>query len=110
MHINWLQKKQKIKKNESDVSISVSEYGTYITFRNGCLDDMVKTDYIVVGVQGKRLYFAESNEEKGFKLSKKSGNKRIRFKEKLSRCFVGDYKMMWSDNEAYLYIDSSKVV
>ena len=86
--ILWDRKKtrQGTKKIDEDITIAehklkdINRHEFGITFRNGCVDQITKTDRVVFGVSrdGKRLYISEAQDDIGHHLSKPQKHNPIR--------------------------------
>ena len=85
---------------------------TYINFKNTSWAKITTTGYIVIGIEGSRLYFAEAPHNEGFKLSTfsadKSGCRVGILAEKLptSKLELGSYKLKYDIVEKLYFIDA----
>ena len=111
----WIGKENSNRGISTDVSISMNKNGknkmqTHFRFRNNCFLRFTKNNYVEFAVTGARIYFRESNQKNGYRLTCKSKDgKACSFKtgKDLSK-IVGDYELLWDGNEKLNYIDFGK--
>ena len=111
----WIGKENSNRGISTDVSISMNKNGknkmqAHFRFRNNCFLRFTKNNYVEFAVTGARIYFRESNQKNGYRLTCKSKDgKACSFKtgKDLSK-IVGDYELLWDCNEKLNYIDFGK--
>lgn len=109
--LTWITKRSGV--GESDVTISIvksshSNNGVCSTFRfrNNSYLRITKNDFIEFAVTDSRIYFRESNNKDGFKLTSKSNhdkNASLKTVVDLSQ-YIGDYDLMWDKELQLNYI------
>lgn len=111
----WVTKTNSSNFSKSDVSITVNKNGNNkiqysLRFRNNSYLRFCKNDFVEFAVTGTRIYFRESNEKNGFKLTNSSNNNKNKgFKTIVNlEKFIGDYELLWDSHERINYIDLNK--
>lgn len=123
MELNFItKKKNRTSTNDLDVSIKITNSKeerrrscVQFAFRNNCARAISETDYIVVAIEGTRLYFKGETKELGFKLTKstKETNRFTRIKDdhltKWAKDKQGEYPLLF-DKEHHLFFIETKEV
>lgn len=117
LNLLWVTKTNSASFSKTDVSITVNKNGNNrdqyaFRFRNNSFLRFTKNDFMEFAVTGSRIYFRESNEKNGFKLSSPSQdgrNKSIKTVINLDK-FIGDYELLWDSLNRLNYIDISKKI
>lgn len=121
MELNFITKKRaRTSENDLDVSIKITNSKeerkrNYVqfAFRNNCAKAISETDYIVVAIEGTRLYFKGETKELGFKLTKstKESNRFTRILDKdltkWAKDKQGEYPLLF-DKEHHLFFIETK--
>lgn len=121
MKLNFITKKRtRTSENDLDVSIKITNSKeerkrNYVqfAFRNNCAKAISETDYIVVAIEGTRLYFKGETKELGFKLTKstKESNRFTRILDKdltkWAKDKQGEYPLLF-DKEHHLFFIETK--
>ena len=108
--LKWVTKNGVQKKAQGyDVSISITEHGAYITFRNDCSKRITKGEHFIFAVDGNRIYFDGAECKEGYKLTKKQ-SKTTTYTNIQKECgrfkrFVGDYDLKYDNEEKLSYIE-----
>lgn len=113
----WVTKLNSGSFSKADVSINIIKNGSNkiqysFRFRNNSFLRFTKTDFMEFAATGTRIYFRESNEKNGFKLSTPSNdgkNKTVKTVVNLDK-FIGDYELLWDSKERLNYIDLNKKI
>lgn len=121
MELNFITKKRtRTSENDLDVSIKITNSKeerkrNYVqfAFRNNCAKAISETGYIVVAIEGTRLYFKGEAKELGFKLTKstKESNRFTRILDedltKWAKEKQGEYPLSF-DREHHLFFIETK--
>lgn len=99
----------------ADVTITLSAETTKITktnfrFRNECFKKIAKSGYIVFAINNNKVYFNESTESRGFKLTNisKLGDKASFQCNGLKEPIVGNYDLEYDKVNKLYFIDLEK--
>lgn len=73
MKLNWIKKQKYISKKDVSLNFCKNKNRAYtsIILRNGLKNTVAPSGYIVVAINGERLYFQRATQELGYKLSNK---------------------------------------
>lgn len=122
MELNFITKKRNVTStNDLDVSIKITnpkekrkrEYVQF-AFRNNCAKAISETDYIVVAIEGTRLYFKGETKELGFKLTKstKESNRFTRISDKdltkWAKDKRGEYHLFFDREHHLFYVETKE--
>lgn len=121
MGLNFITKKRtRTSEDDLDVSIKVTNSkeerkrdSVQFTFRNNCFRAISETGFVVVAIEGTRLYFKGETKELGFKLTKstKETNRFTRIKDidltKWVKDRQGEYPLLF-DKEHHLFFIETK--
>lgn len=121
MELNFItKKKNRTGKNDLDVSVKITNSKeerkrNYVqfAFRNNCFRAISETGFIVVAIEGTRLYFKGETKELGFKLTKstKEANRFTRILDEDLTNWVkdrqGEYPLLF-DKEHHLFFIETK--
>jgi len=122
MKLQWITKRRASHSdNFADVTISVAKKGAYkngkerkraiMYFRNNCDKCFSKNGYLTFALTADKIYFAESDDKTGFKLSRKSVTSNTAainvsldeqengFNLKRSNSWIGDYSLEFDSVE-----------
>lgn len=103
--------------NDASKDVSINKYKKHnvvgIVFRNNIFKRITKTNYVMFGLEGDRLYFLESNEYTGYKLSDLTYNKRrIQVSAsdfvKVAKAFFGDHDLKCDSQKNMYYIEKKE--
>lgn len=121
MELNFItKKKNRTGKNDFDVSVKITNSKdernrNYVqfAFRNNCFRAITETEFVVVAIEGNRLYFKGETKELGFKLTKstKETNRFTRILDedltKWCKDRQGEYPLLF-DKEHHLFFIKTK--
>ena len=115
MKLDWIIKgKCNLKEDVSITYVSRTDKKDVcnITFRNLVNKKITKTQYIEVAIVGNRMYFRETNEKLGFKISKKqdgiNGYCSIRDRRALefAKYNSGEFNILYDKENELFYIEN----
>lgn len=122
MELNFItKKKNRTSTDDFDVSIKITNSKeerkrSYVqfAFRNNCAKVISETDYIVVAIEGTRLYFKGETKELGFKLTKSTKESncftRILDKDltKWAKDKQGEYPLFFDKEHHLFYVETKE--
>ena len=120
MELNFITKKRtRTGTNDLDISIKVvtaRNKGNYVqfAFRNNCAKAISDTGFVVVAIEGTRLYFKSETKELGFKLTKstKATNQFTRIKDDNLAKWVkdrqGEYPLLFDKEHHLFFIETQE--
>lgn len=109
--LTWITKRSGVGERDVTISIVKSSHSnngvcSAFRFRNNSYLRITKNDFIEFAVTDSRIYFRESNNKDGFKLTSKSNNDKnasLKTVVDLSQ-YIGDYDLMWDKELQLNYI------
>lgn len=122
MKLNFITKKRtRTSEDDLDVSIKVTnskeerkrDYVQF-AFKNNCFRAISDTGFVVVAIEGNRLYFKGETKELGFKLSKstKETNRFTRIKDDNLTIWVkdrqGEYPLLFDKEHHLFFIETEE--
>lgn len=115
MALNFITKQKNCTRSKEDVSISLTgkkKLSTSIILRNNADRKLTKSGYVVVAIDKDRLYFKESHQNEGYKLSTKAmttSTFAINSEElnDFALTHSGDFPLLYDKENKLYYIDAS---
>lgn len=115
--MEWITKQYYRRRNcLHDVNVSVNGnnkdkhgYRTSFAFRNNCHKKVSINDYIVIGFTGTRVYFKNAPKETGFHLFSRNKDGGTVYRVAITGKydgFIGDYDLLFDNENGLWYIDS----
>lgn len=107
--MEWIGKSKSRGFGVKEVSITMQKAKerkqTSFRFGNNCFLRISKSGYIVFALVGNRIYFKESTDKVGYRLTART-NEAVCFKTNVQLDnFVGDYDLKWDSKERLNYIE-----
>ena len=117
MALTWIGKTVGKVPSKNEVSVTLNKNGeckfmTAFRFRNNAHLRITKTGFIEYALSSDRIYFRESTERVGYAVTSKSTDgKNVSIKtNRLNDKFIGDYDLLWDNEEKLNYIDVAKKI
>lgn len=122
MGLNFItKKKNRTGKDDLDVSIKITNSKeerkrncVQFAFRNNCVKAISDTGFVVVAIEGTRLYFKGETKELGFKLTKstKESNRFTRISDENLMKWVkdrqGEYPLLFDKDHHLFFIETKE--
>jgi len=120
----WVTKSKNWCKIENDIAISIARASgnckrerAMVHFHNFAAKRISNSNYVMFGIDGDRLYFAESDSTSGFKMSAKCEDKRMATSQISDDKFVewarehrGEYTLHQDAGSGLYYIDTRRLI